>query len=98
MSARAKSHEGSSFDFDGGPVIFVPGQTIGAALIASGRYAWRTTRSTGAPRGLFCGIGVCFDCLLTVDGRPNQRACLTTARAGQSVSSQTGTGHDDLAN
>ena len=38
--------------------------------------------ASGAPRGVFCGIGVCFDCLVTVNGRPNQRACLVPGRAG----------------
>ena len=51
-------------DVDGAAVPFVPGQTVAAALVADGRLAWRRTRSTGMPRGVFCGIGVCFDCLL----------------------------------
>jgi aerobic-type carbon monoxide dehydrogenase small subunit (CoxS/CutS family) len=46
---------------------------------------------------LFCGIGVCFDCLVVADGRPNQRACLLPARPGLEVTTQEGTGHDDLA-
>jgi predicted molibdopterin-dependent oxidoreductase YjgC len=87
----------SSFDFDGREIAFTAGQTVGAALIGSGIYSWRTTRRQARPRGLFCGIGVCFDCLITIDGLPNQRACLVAARAGMSATSQTGTGHDDLA-
>ena len=46
----------------------------------------RQARS-GAPRGPFCGMGVCFDCLVTVDGRPSQRACLTKVSAGMDVRS-----------
>ena len=46
----------------------------------------RQARS-GAPRGPFCGMGVCFDCLVTVDGRPSQRACLTKVAAGMDVRS-----------
>lgn len=87
----------SSFAFDGRDIAFAAGQTVGAALIGSGVYSWRTTRGQGKPRGIFCGIGVCYDCLITIEGRPNQRACLVPARAGLSVTSQTGTGHDDLA-
>jgi hypothetical protein len=83
-----------SFQFDGTPVPFRPGQTIGAALVADGRPSWRTTRLTGSPRGIFCGIGVCFDCLVTVDGEPNQRACLVRADAAQVVTTQEGTGHE----
>jgi hypothetical protein len=84
----------SNFSFDGTDIAFVPGQSIGAALVAAGRPSWRTTRHDGAPRGLFCGIGVCFDCLVTVDGFPNERACLVLAEDGQRVSTQQGSGHD----
>ena len=47
--------------------------------------AWRSTRKGARPRGLFCGIGVCFDCLLTVDGEANQRACLVEVRDGMQI-------------
>ena len=84
-----------SFLFDGRPTPYVEGQSIGAALTAAGVRSWRTTRVGGRPRGLFCGIGVCFDCLVTVDGRPDQRACLVPAVPGAVVRSQAGTGHDE---
>lgn len=83
---------GATFLFDGREVPFAEGQTIGAALAAAGVRAWRTTRFGGRPRGLFCGIGICFDCLLDVDGRPNQRACMVPARPGAVVNSQHGMG------
>ena len=67
---------------DGESLTARPGQTVGAALSEAGILSWRTTRTEGRPRGLFCGIGICFDCLVTVDGAANQRACLTTARDG----------------
>jgi hypothetical protein len=86
-----------TFTFDGRPVAFRPGQTVGAALVQAGIRSWRTTRLEGRPRGLFCGIGICFDCLVVLDGEPNQRACLALARAGLEVTPQEGTGHDDLA-
>ena len=82
---------------DGEALEVEEGQTIAAALIAAGRRSWRTTRVTGAPRGAFCGIGVCFDCLATVNGRPNVRACLAVARPGDAVRTQDGTGHADDA-
>lgn len=74
--------------FDGEPVTAVPGQTVAAALWAAGVRSWRTSRVSGAARGLFCGIGVCFDCLVTVDGTPDQRACLVPARPDQQVTSR----------
>ena len=85
-----------SFDFDGRPIPFEPGQSVGAALTAAGVRSWRTTRLAGRPRGLFCGIGMCFDCLVTVDGRPNERACLLPATPGAAVTTQEGTGHGHL--
>lgn len=81
--------------FDDEPIPFRPGQTLGAALIAHGIVSWRSTRLNAAPRGLFCGIGVCFDCLIVVDGVPNRRACLTLAQEAMVVHSQEGTGHDE---
>lgn len=82
------------FSFDGTEIAAEAGQSVGAALIAAGHLSWRTTRHGGAPRGVFCGIGICFDCLVVVNGRPNQRACQTEVRDGDAVSSQEGTGHD----
>ena len=61
------------------------GQSVAAALTAAGVRSWRTTRRGERPRGLFCGIGVCFDCLLTIDGRPAQRACVVPVRDGMIV-------------
>ena len=72
--------------FDGREIEALPGETIAAALAAADVVAVRQARS-GAPRGLFCGMGVCFDCLVTVDGRPSQRACLTEVQAGMDVRS-----------
>lgn len=71
--------------FAGKEIPFEPGQTVAAALIAAGIRSWRTTRHGAAPRGLFCGIGACFDCLVTVNGSPELRACLLPARDGDVV-------------
>ncbi|QSB17026.1 (2Fe-2S)-binding protein [Natronosporangium hydrolyticum] len=78
--------------FDGEPVPATPGQTVAAALWAAGVRSWRTSRVEGAPRGLFCGIGVCYDCLVTIDGVANQRACLVPARPQLRVATQQGVG------
>ncbi|MBL1066407.1 (2Fe-2S)-binding protein [Streptomyces sp. 7-21] len=81
---------GPSFEmsFDGAPVPARPGQSVGAVLVAHGITSWRTTRRGGRPRGLFCGIGVCYDCLIMVDGRPGERACVVPARAGMELRSE----------
>ena len=62
--------------FDGQPVPARRNETIAAALTAAGLRDLRRTAS-GTARGVFCGMGLCQDCLVTVDGRPNQRACMT---------------------
>ncbi|MDC5697054.1 (2Fe-2S)-binding protein [Intrasporangium calvum] len=83
----------STFRFDDVSIPFRDGQSVGAALVAQGILSWRTTRLEGRPRGLFCGIGICFDCLVTVDGVPSQRACLVRARDGLDVTTQEGSGY-----
>ena len=67
-----------AFTFDGRPVTARPGQSLAAALTEAGVRAFRDTVG-GAERGVFCGMGVCQDCLVTVDGTPNRRACMTPA-------------------
>lgn len=73
--------------FDGRSLPVEPGQTVAAVLMAGGVRSWRTTRFGARPRGLFCGIGVCFDCLVTVNGTPSVRACLAEARPGDVITS-----------
>jgi hypothetical protein len=86
-----------TIELDGERIDVRPGQSVAAALIAAGHRSWRRTRVGDRPRGVFCGIGVCFDCLATINGTPNQRACLVEAAPGDVVTIQHGTGHDDLA-
>ena len=80
-----------SFSFDGREIEAYEGETIAAALHAAGVRVLSRTRS-GAPRGLFCAIGKCSSCLMTVDGIPNVRTCITPVREGMVVESQRGPG------
>ncbi|MDI2132048.1 (2Fe-2S)-binding protein [Yinghuangia seranimata] len=73
---------------DGREVDALPGQTLAAVLWADGTTAWRTTRVGGRPRGAFCGIGSCFDCLITVNGVRDLRACLVRPEPGDVVSTR----------
>ena len=73
------------FSFDGRPMDAPRGMTIGGALLANGVRSWRLTRSAGRPRGVFCGIGACFDCLVDVGGDRAVRACLIPVRDGDEV-------------
>lgn len=70
---------------DGQPLTLRAGETLAACLLANGRPSWRATRLGGRPRGVFCGIGVCYDCLLKVNGTSAVRACRYTARPGDVV-------------
>ncbi|GAA3096794.1 hypothetical protein GCM10010449_20310 [Streptomyces rectiviolaceus] len=90
---RARPGPPHTVTFDGREIPALPGQTVAAALWSAGITAWRTTRRGGEPRGVFCGIGVCFDCLVEVNGRSNQRACLTPAAPGDEIRTQDGSGH-----
>jgi D-hydroxyproline dehydrogenase subunit gamma len=72
---------------DGAPLRAPAGQSLAAALMASGRVALRDSPA-GSPRGLYCGIGVCQECRVVVDGSV-VRACVTPVEAGMRVT----TGH-----
>jgi hypothetical protein len=86
MMQRFGEEKGNAihFIFDGEQLSAYPGDTIASALYALGRRSWRRSRA-GDERGLLCGIGVCFDCLLAVDGIVNLRACQTLLTEGMVV-------------
>ncbi len=67
---------------NGQPVQAYAGESIAAALMAAGFRAFRRTEAGESPRGFFCGMGACFDCLVTVDGVPNKRSCMTEVVEG----------------
>jgi hypothetical protein len=74
-------------DVAGEPVDGIAGQTIAGILLGGGRLSWRGSR-TGRPRGVFCGIGTCFDCLVVVNGLRDVRACQRRAVDGDRVELQ----------
>lgn len=99
MSATPNGSPNSEVNatFAGEPLTCAPGASVAAALIATGKNAWRETR-TGASRGLFCGIGVCFDCLVEIDGESGQRACMIPLVDGMDVRAASGpSSHDARA-
>ncbi|MCI2422714.1 (2Fe-2S)-binding protein [Saccharopolyspora sp. K220] len=77
-------------EVDGEPVSARAGQTVAAVLMSIGRTSWRSTRQHSRPRGLFCGIGACFDCLLVVNGLPDVRACQRVVSPGDVIRTQIG--------
>lgn len=76
-----------SLILDGRAVTAYEGESVAGMLLAEGHPAMHTTQA-GDPRGVYCGMGVCFDCLVVVDGVPNTRACVTWVREGMVVSRQ----------
>ena len=75
------------FEFDGRPVKGRDGQTIAEALLSNGITTVRETRN-GAERGVYCGMGVCYECRAMVNGTPNTRTCMTTVTQGCKVMTQ----------
>lgn len=80
------------FLFDGREFLAREGQTVAAALWEAGQRTLRYAPRRNEPRGLLCGIGVCHECLVRIDGRPNTQACLTLVRPGMQVETQQGCG------
>jgi D-hydroxyproline dehydrogenase subunit gamma len=78
---------------DGVDVPAQDGDSVAAAMLASGHAMARTTAVSGAARGPFCLMGVCFDCLVTIDGVGNRQACMTAVRPGMRI--ETGRGKRD---
>ena len=78
------------FTFDGEKIDAITGQSVAAALLSADQRLLRKTRFNNNERGVFCGIGVCFDCLVVIDGITNQRACLIEAKPGMKVQTQVG--------
>lgn len=79
-------------EVDGRPVEAVEGEPIAAALMAVGLSSFRSTPARHEPRGVFCAIGRCTDCVMTVDGVPNVRTCITPAKEGMRIITQRGLG------
>lgn len=79
-------------EVDGKVIKARAGEPIAAALLAAGKNIFRFTRKRGEPRGVFCAIGQCTDCMMIVNGVPNVRTCVTTVEAGMKIQTQHGLG------
>lgn len=77
---------------DGKTIEAYEGEMIAAALLANGIKVFRYTQKHKKPRGLYCGIGRCTDCVMTVDGVPNVRTCITPVKDGMVIETQKGLG------
>lgn len=82
-------------EVDGEVIRAIPGEPIAAALLAAGKNVFRYTQKLHEPRGVFCAIGRCTDCMMIVDGVPNVRTCVTPVRAGMKIQTQHGLGESE---
>lgn len=79
-----------TIEFDGAPLTVPAGVSLAAALLASGVTRFRSTPVSGAARAPYCMMGVCFECLMEVDGQPGRQTCQLTVRDGMTVRQQQG--------
>jgi predicted molibdopterin-dependent oxidoreductase YjgC len=78
------------FTFEGRPMTAREGDTVAAALLANGIETFRSSVISSAPRGPYCLMGVCFECLVMIDGVGNRQACLVIVRDGMAIQMQHG--------
>ena len=83
--------EAYEIEMDGVRIRAYEGESVATALIAAGHWVFRRTPRSNAPRGIYCGMGACFDCLVVVDGAV-VRACMTPASRNLQVRTLTGHG------
>jgi D-hydroxyproline dehydrogenase subunit gamma len=81
---QIKRGESLTVFINGKPTTAYAGETVATVLLADGRRVFRRS-ATGDPRGLYCGMGICYECLVTVDQQPNVRACVTQVQDGMHV-------------
>ncbi len=72
------------------PVTVAAGDSVAAAVYAAGFDHFRESSISNTPRAPYCMMGVCFECLVEIDGSPNHQACMTAVRNGMSVKIQKG--------
>lgn len=97
-SKEAQAGEVVRFTFEGRVIEARMGDSVAAALIAAGVPSFRDSPVSGVPRAPYCMMGVCFECLIEVDGMPNRQACMITVGPEMAVTRQRGaaTAMDDV--
>ena len=83
-----KTGQTVGFSFESRQITAHAGDSIAAALIAAGETTTRASVVSGAPRGPFCMMGVCYECLVEIDGVPNRQACMIAVEPGMTVNRQ----------
>lgn len=86
------AHQGDvvTIEFEGEPIEARVGDMVAAALLQNGIATFRKTPTTGSPRAPYCMMGICFDCLVSIDGKANVQSCMTPVRNGMRIARQDG--------
>ena len=88
IQAGVERGECFEIEVDGEMISAYEGETIAAALLAAGKRICRKTTKRKEPRGIYCGMGVCFECIMIVNGKPNTRVCQALAMPNCKVETQ----------
>ncbi len=87
---RGDSPDPIAIEIDGTPHVARAGDTVAAVLLLDGGGPMRSSVVSGAPRSAYCMMGVCFECLVEIDGVPSQQGCMIPVRAGMRIKRQQG--------
>ena len=90
LASETRSSRRVTLSFNGEPLSVPAGISVAAALLLSGIERFRATPVSESPRAPYCMMGVCFECLVTIDGVPNRQSCLIDVAEGMQVRSQEG--------
>lgn len=90
FTANPRESATVSVQFEGTWMSVPAGVSVAAALLLKGAQPFRTTPVSESPRAPYCMMGVCFECLVEVDGKPSRQACLTAVREGMIIRRQEG--------
>ena len=82
ISVDVKRAEGFEIVVDDRAITAYPGETVAAAMLCAGLRTTRSSALPGQPRGFFCGMGVCWECAVRIDGTRTERACMERVRPG----------------
>lgn len=80
------------FFLDGKPVQAFEGETVATAIFASGKRDLRISANLSEKRSVYCGVGVCYECVMTINNVPNTRSCRTLVKENMDVKTQNGDG------
>ena len=83
-----KNSETIKIWFEGSSLDVEEGQTVAAALLSEGYLFFRNSKISGQPRAPYCMMGVCYECMLEIDGQSSQQSCLIPVREGMKIRRQ----------